>query len=321
MKSFLKKLCKKIKEYEYIVISRHQNSDLDCLGSQFALKEWINLNFKNKKVYCIGENHQKYINEKKFFPKCEEIFFDNVPFLGICVDVNQMSRIDGGEIFSKADFKVCIDHHNASDADNFDLMYVDSKKIACCQIIAKMMLKAKFKKINETIAKYLFAGISGDSGNFYYEATNDETFLIGAKLIKIGKFNVFNDYHAILSLDELEHVRIRNKIFDKIVYDKDSGLAYYINSISDLKEIGVTAHGANEKIGSFNRIEEFQIILAASESEDGLYRCSIRSKFTSVVEIAHKYGGGGHKYACGVKGLTLERVRELISDLKKLEKK
>ena len=78
MSKFFTKFCKKIKEYEYIVIARHQNSDLDCLGSQFALKEWINLNFKNKKVYCIGENHQKYINEKKFFPSCDLIDFDAI---------------------------------------------------------------------------------------------------------------------------------------------------------------------------------------------------------------------------------------------------
>ena len=320
MNSFFKKLIKEIKKYEYIVIARHLNSDLDCLGSQFALKEWINLNFKNKKVYCVGENHQKYINEKKFFPKCDVIANIEKPYLGICVDVSQVARMDNGELFSNADYKVCIDHHVATDAQNHDLMYIDSKKIACAQIIAGFMLSCKFKKMNNEICKYLFAGISGDSGNFYYEACNNETFAIASKLIKKGNFNIFNDYHAIVSLDELENVRVRNKIFDKIVYDKDSGLAYYINSISDLKEIGVTAHGANEKIGSFNRIEEFKIILAASEYEEGLYRCSIRSKFASVVEVANKYGGGGHKFACGVKGLTLDKLTNLIDDLKKIKK-
>ena len=122
-------------------------------------------------------------------------------------------------------------------------------------------------------------------------------------------------------MESLEDARIKNRIFEKIIYDKDSRLAYYVNSIDELKEIGVTAHGANEKIGGFNRIEEFNIILAASEYEEGLYRCSIRSKFDSVVEIANKYGGGGHRLACGVKGLDKENLNALISDLKKLLKK
>ena len=85
--------------------------------------------------------------------------------------------------------------------------------------------------------------------------------------------------------------------------------------------MGITAHGANEKIGSFNRIEEFKIILAAGEYEEGLYRCSIRSKYTSIVEVANKYGGGGHKFAAGVKGLTRDKLDNLINDLKKLQKK
>lgn len=302
------------------MIARHQNSDLDCLGSQFALKEWINLNFKNKKVYCVGENHQKYINEKKFFSKSDVIENIEQPFLGICVDVNQMSRVDQGDLFSKAEYKICIDHHTTTDADDFDLKYIDSSKIACAQIIAKMLFNCKTKKISKDICKYLFVGISSDSGNFYFEACDSETFEIASKLLKKGDFNIFNDYHALLSLDDLENVRVKNKLFDKIVYDKESKLAYYINTIEELKQIGITAHGANEKIGSYNRIEEFEIILAASEYEDGLYRCSIRSKFVSVVEVANKYGGGGHKFACGVKGLNIEKLQALISDLKKCKK-
>lgn len=320
MEKGFKEIYRQIKAYEYIVITRHLNSDLDCLGSQFALKEWINLNFKNKKVYCIGDNHQKYMNEKKFFPKSDAIDFENEKFLAICVDVNQLARMDESEFFSKANYTICIDHHNTVNADKFDYMYVDSKVIACSQIIAKFILSCKFKKLNQEVCKYLFAGISGDSGNFYFEACDNETFKIAGELLKIGKFNQFRDFHALVSLDSLEETQIKNKIFQRITYDKKSGLAYYINSIDDLKEIGITAHGANEKIGSYNQIEEFRIILAASEYEEGLYRCSIRSKFDSIVEIANKYGGGGHRLASGVKGLNLSQINALIDDLKKLKK-
>lgn len=316
MNKTFKLICKKIKEYEYIVIARHQNSDLDCLGSQFALKEWININYPNKKVYCVGENHNKYC--KVFMPKSDTVDFENKDFLGICVDVNQYNRIDDGELFSKAKYKICIDHHDPSVADEFDFKYIDSKVIACAQIIAEFMLSAKFKKMNQTICKYLFAGISSDSGNFYFEACNSRTFEVGAKLLKLGKFNQFYDFHAIVGLESLEDTKIKYQVFNKIDYDKESGLACYINSIDELKDMGVTAHGANEKIGSFNRIEEFKIVLAASEYEEGLYRCSIRSKEKNIVEIAKNYGGGGHKLACGVKGLNKEQLDSLINDLKKI---
>ena len=316
MNKAFKLVCKKIKEYEYIVIARHQNSDLDCLGSQFALKEWININYPSKKVYCVGENHNKY--SKSFMPKSDAVDFENNKFLGICVDVNQFNRIDDMELFSKAEYKICIDHHDGSQADNFDFKYIDSSVISCCQIIAEFMLSAKFKKMNQVICKYLFAGISADSGNFYFEACDSKTFEVASKLLKLGKFNQYNDFHKLVGLESLDDMRVKYNLFNKINYDKDSGLAYYINSISELKEMGVTAHGANEKIGSFNRIEEFRIVLAASEYEEGLYRCSIRSKEKNIVETAKAYGGGGHKLACGVKGLDADKLNALIDDLKKL---
>jgi len=316
MNKYFKKIVNKIKKYKNIVIVRHLNSDLDCLGAQFAIKEWINLNFKDKNVYCLGDNHTKYTG-RGFIPKSDTFDIENEEYLGICVDVNQFSRVDGEEILKNASYTICIDHHNGV-PDNFDYTYINNKVIACSQIIAEFMFSSKLKKMNKDICKYLFAGISADSGNFYFEACNSKTFEVGAKLLKKGGFNQYYDYHAIVGLDTLEDARIRYALFNKINYDKESGVAYYINSIDELKQIDVTAHGANEKIGSYNRIEEFKIVLSASESEEGIYRCSIRSKDKSIVEVATKYGGGGHKFACGVKGLTLEQVNALIEDLKRL---
>ena len=316
MNKHFKKIVNKIKKYEYIVVTRHQNSDLDCLGAQFALKEWINLNFKNKKVYCVGENHNKYTS-RGFIPKSDVINFENKEYLGICVDVNQFARIDCGDVLAKADYKICIDHHGGV-PDQFDYKYIDHEVISCSQIVAEFMLSCKTKKMNKEVCKYLFSGIASDSGNFYYEATDSKTLAVAAKLLKVGKFNQYRDYHSIVSFDTLDETKLKYELFNKIVYDKESGVAYYINDMDYLKKLGVTAHAANDKVGGFNRIEEFKIIFSASEYEEGLYRGSIRSKGKSVVEIATKYGGGGHKLACGVRGLTLEQVNALIDDLKKL---
>lgn len=320
MNKNFKLIVEKIKKYDYIVIARHLNSDLDALGSQFGLKEWINLNFKNKKVYCVGENHNKYTHDKKFIPASDAIDFNDVPYLAICVDVNQLNRTDGGELFENAEYTICIDHHNTMGASKFDYMYVDNSAISCAQIIADFMLSCKCKKMNTQICKFLFSGIASDSGHFFYEACDYKTFDIASKLIKKGKFNAYNDIFYIVDMSSLEDNILTHKMFEKIVYDKDSGLAYYINRASELKELGITASNANEKIASFNRIEEFEIILAASEDSDGLYRCSIRSKKVPIVEIAQKYGGGGHKFASGVKGLDETKLLAIIDELKKTKK-
>lgn len=315
MNKYSKHIIKKIKEYETIVIVRHQNSDMDALGAQFAIKEWININFPNKKVYCTGLNHHKYTRE--FIPKSDE-FNEDGKYLGICVDVNQISRIDGDEIFKKADYKICIDHHQYIDINEFDFVYINHNLIACCELISQMFFDMK-KKMNKTICKYLYAGICSDSANFYYPKTDSATLEVGSKLLKIGNFDPYNEIHMLVGMKDYKDLEITNFLFSKLVLE-ENGFAYFVNSLEDLAKLKITASAANENISEFNKVEEIKIVLAASECEDHTYRCSLRSKNISIVEIAQKYGGGGHQFASGVKGINKETLEKMMVDLSNLTK-
>ena len=67
MKVF-KDIVKQIKKYKNIVIARHIGADPDALGSQFALKEAINVDFPKKKVYAVGSKSSRY----NYFPKLDK---------------------------------------------------------------------------------------------------------------------------------------------------------------------------------------------------------------------------------------------------------
>ena len=54
MYSIYKKIYKKIKQYNTIVIARHIGPDPDALASSLALKEIILNTFPSKKVYTVG---------------------------------------------------------------------------------------------------------------------------------------------------------------------------------------------------------------------------------------------------------------------------
>lgn len=313
MNKYSKYINKKIKEYDTIVIVRHQNSDMDALGSQFALKEWINLNYPDKKVYCIGENHQKFTRE--FIPK-SDVFDGEKPYLGICVDVNSINRIDGAQVYSDADYKICIDHHEYKEIGEYDYVLINKDYIACAEVIAELLFSLK-KKMNTNICKYLYAGICADSGNFYYDKTNSKTLKTASKLLEVGKFNHYKDIHMLVGMKSYRDLEISNFLFSKVVKE-DNGFAYFINSIEDLAKMEITPSGANEKVSEYNKIEEIKIFLAASECEDHTYRCSIRSKTIPVVEIAQKYGGGGHQFACGVKDLNDSQLKKMMKELSEL---
>ena len=59
-KNIYKKIYNKIKKANIIVIARHVGPDPDALGSSLGLKQIIEDNFKDKKVYVIGNPAAKF---------------------------------------------------------------------------------------------------------------------------------------------------------------------------------------------------------------------------------------------------------------------
>ena len=67
----------------------------------------------------------------------------------------------------------------------------------------------------------------------------------------------------------------------------------------------------------------FDIVVWVFLSEDiksGLIRANIRSVGPYVNDLATKFGGGGHKYASGVKLKTWEDADKLVKSLDELTK-
>ena len=73
MKLF-KEILKEIKKYDNIIIARHIGADPDALGSQFALKELIQYNFKGKTVHAVGSIASRF----RFMGDLEKDFLEKV---------------------------------------------------------------------------------------------------------------------------------------------------------------------------------------------------------------------------------------------------
>ena len=309
-----KELLDLIIKYEHITIFRHLRPDGDAVFSSNALKEWIVSNFPSKTVKLAGNE----VYDK--FPVKEEVSDEFIQSsLAIICDVSQAARTDDNRYTIAKDCAI-IDHHPIIIEPGYAGLIIDEPiKAATCELLADILYSESFKeyKINETVCKYLYCGLLTDSNSFSTANTTANTLFNGYRLVRDGNLK---------SSDLNEYVFNYNyKSYDKITKFRnylqlEEGIGYVILSQEDLDNIGMSFDEAKNRVNEFSPIEEIRIwAVFAYNMKTGLYDGSIRSRRKYVInKLCNSYNGGGHDNACGVKNLDLNRIQELVSDLKKI---
>lgn len=306
----MRKIIDLINEYDIITIFRHEFPDPDALGSQTGLKEIIEENFANKKVYLVGK-HNETFSENLFDLEDnidETIIKDS---LAIVLDTANEGRVDDGS-FKKAKYILKIDHHPPVDQFG-DYNYIDVKACATSFLIAKLAYNYNLV-VNERAATALYAGIVGDTNRFFHNVRSS-VFKMSEQLMEsnANPTLVYNEMYA----KSLEDLKITAFILDhyKVIKRK---LAYYILEEEDYNACHVSFEKAKEFIHVLSGVKEFEIWVSCTyNAESGFYHVSIRSKSIIINDVAKLYGGGGHEHAAGVKVSTLERFHLILHDLEK----
>ena len=307
MNSLYKKILKKIKEYDTIVIARHIGPDPDAIASQVALREIIKINFPNKKVYAIGSSVARF----KYLGCLDKVPDELDNALLIITDVPQFDRVDGT---SKEDYAytIKIDHHPCEDKV-CDLELLDETSSSACQLILEFVFKNHLK-LNEEIAKVIYAGIVSDSERFLLSYTSSKTFALVSKLLESYPFAIMDVYKNIYDRP-LSERRFEAYIINNIVIS-ENGFGY-INITNDIiKEYDVDSSTPSNLVNNLNFIKELKIWAFASFDEKlGLYKINIRSRNIVINDVALRFNGGGHKYASGARLKTMDEVMELFKAL------
>lgn len=306
----LKQIYEKIKEFDTIVIARHIGVDPDALGSQFALKEAININFPEKKVYAVGAKSSRY----NYFPKLDKYEnTDNSDVLLLVVDTPDKKRVDIQNLESFTN--ICkIDHHPLIDVMG-KYEYIDTTASSASELVYRFFTENNIK-INKTVAEFLYYGIVSDTNRFLFN-TSVETLKIIEGLIKDYYLNI-EELYKNLYLRPFNEVRFQGYISENLKLTQN-GFAYIIVTNDIINNYGVDSSSAGNMVNNYNNIDE--VLAWATISEDvknNQYKFNIRSRGPIVNQIAEKYNGGGHAMASGARVKTMEEVQSLINDLDNL---
>ena len=307
MKLF-KDIYKLIKKYDNIVIARHIGADPDALGSQFALKELIQENFKEKNVYAVGATASKF----RFMGSLDKP--ENVDLsktLLIVLDTPDKKRIDGiGELTEYGSI-IKIDHHP------FVEQYAEIEYIEECsstsQLIFKFAIDNKLK-LTKKIAENIYIGIVGDTDRFLHDYTTNETIDLVSQLLNMTNID-FTSLYSQLYSRPLSEVKFEGYIYQNLEITKNN-VAYIKLNDEILKKYEVDSAAAGNMINDLKYVNEILVwVFFSEDTKMNIIKANIRSRGPIINEVASRYGGGGHKYASGARLKTWIDADNLIKDL------
>lgn len=304
---FQEQVLKQVEKYQTIIIHRHQRPDPDAVGSQLGLKAGLQAAFPEKNIYAVG----KEITGLSWVGRMDKIadsVYENA--LVIVIDTANRDRIDDDR-YKKADYLIKIDHH-PNDEPFGDLMWVEPERSSSSEMVVYLLDGNAPLSLTEEAARFLYIGITGDTGRFMYAST-PETFIAVSKL-----YHFHNDYSAInrqMSSISLVQARFSGKVYNDMKVEDQVG--WITLSRAEIEAGHLGSEGSNFIVGMFGSIKEVLVWANFIENDGGTYRVRLRSKGPNVNEIAKLHNGGGHDMASGAKAKDLKEIDQIVSELKK----
>ncbi|WP_138158934.1 DHH family phosphoesterase [Peptoniphilus catoniae] len=287
-----------IEKAQTISLISHLNPDGDNIGSLLGFYNL--LKSLKKDVYLIIDDTVP--DFLKFLPGINESIkstdLDKGVDLFITLDCADLDRIgkDAINLFNSAKITINIDHH-ITNTEFADVNIVDKKSPATGELLFNIFTEIGYD-LNKEIATPLYAAISSDTGSFKYDSTRPETFYAAAKLMEYG-VNINEIAVNLYQRRSLEKTNLLISAMDTIEFFADNKIAIvYIDDymIEKSKAKKSDAEGIVEFVRD---IEGVEIAIFMKIKKDSI-KLSLRTKsYINAINIASKFGGGGHVRAAG----------------------
>ena len=176
-----------VQNHDFLFVISHKEPDGDAIFSSLAMGALLESLGKNHQLLSAGPFKRTEIRD------CENLFSNELKNLSaeekksaglIVLDCSESSRF--GEI--SGDLSVfdafVIDHHKTSEATKNSIIDASSPATAC---LVQQLYEKIIGKIPQNVSKWLFSGISTDTGYFrFLREDSAEVFRLAANLVESG---------------------------------------------------------------------------------------------------------------------------------------
>jgi phosphoesterase RecJ-like protein len=297
-----------IQNSKKVLLFAHSGPDGDTSGSVLAFKEHLESLGKHADIACVDPLPQFLeMLTDQVFQVPEHLDLKNYDAAIGCDSVERGFQSIIPELSEKT-VTVIIDHH-PDITTVADVVIIDPKKSSACEIIYEYLLFQN-AHISKNIATYLMIGILSDTGNFQHANTSSRVMEISSDLMKKGA-SVSKIIEATFANKKLSTLKLWGRAFEKAKINPKNGLIITVLTQKDIEDCHASTDDIGQVASILNTVPGTKFSLVLSERENDVIKGSLRSeqyKGVDVSEIAHHFGGGGHKLASGfeIRGKIVE---------------
>jgi phosphoesterase RecJ-like protein len=305
------------------IITTHVNPDLDALGSELALDEY--LRSLGKEVSILNSDSAprafRFADPQRrlwtFSPSRHQGKIQQADVIFVLDASGGWDRVGRiGDILAATARRprggvtvICVDHH-PDPVDFAHLAVVNTEAAATAELVFDLITQAG-GDITPSIARSLYLAILTDTGSFRYPKTSPQTHRIAARLIEAGA-DPMHLYKQVYERQPLRYVRLKGHVLDSLQVEAGGQLVWCALDQATLKAYGVAPADLDGFPGLGMQIGGVRVSVLCVEMPRGRVKVSLRSDGNVAINgVAVQLGGGGHPSAAGT--LVEGDLREVTS--------
>jgi len=293
----MNELAGEIMRRDNFAVVTHINPDGDALGSVFAMDMALRALGKKTQVVLPACLPRKYDFSEL---KAEYVLAQDASEKYGCViavDCADYRRLgETKNIFGAAEFTINIDHHSSN--EGFAKLNYIVPEPSSGEIIYDLICALGIEP-DMDMAAALYIAISSDTGNFSYDNTLPLTFERCARLAETG-IPIASIANHLYNARTFESTMLIGKVIDNLRLYFNGRLAVTRISLEELERTGASAEDCETVINYARDIDTVQLAIFIRQFKENVHKVSFRSKNDiDVMEIAQRFGGGGHRKASG----------------------
>ena len=322
----VRRLKELIDDSEKILIISHTAPDGDAIGSSLVAMHVLMSIGKDARVLVPDQPlanlrnlpGAKEITDACRYPDFAAKLFDESDLV-LCLDFNEPKRVDrvAPLLESCKAPKVLIDHHlHPSDFAEVSISHPEMS--STCYLLFRVLCRLElFNFIDKNAAECLLAGIMTDTGNFSYNCSDPELYIVVSELLKKGA-DRDRLYSRLFNTFSANCLRLNSyALLNKMELFESKGAALITLSREELNRFH---YSKGDTEGLVNRPLSIPGIRYSAflREESDFVKVSMRSVGDFPVNLlcSEHFGGGGHLNAAGGEFAgTLDEAAELFRSL------